>query len=54
MANLVVAITQETDNGINPSPYHIALRNMGNGTAFNVEIESENFKAEKYQTRFLK
>ena len=47
------AITQEVNNGINPSPYYIALRNMGNGTAFNVEIESENFKTEKYQTRFF-
>ena len=47
------AITQEVDNGINPSPYYIALRNMGNGPSFNVEIESEHFKAEKYQTRFF-
>lgn len=47
------AITQEVNSGINPSQYYIALRNMGDGTAFNVEVESENFKAEKYQTRFF-
>lgn len=47
------AITQEINNGINPSQYYIALRNMGDGTAFNVEVESKNFKAEKYQTRFF-
>lgn len=47
------AITHLEGNGIIPSPYYIALRNMGNGPAFNVEVESENFKAEKYQTRFF-
>ncbi|MFY9457742.1 MAG: hypothetical protein WAP23_02330 [Candidatus Spechtbacterales bacterium] len=47
------SITHQVDNGIVPSPYYFALHNMGKGPAFNVEMESENFKAEKYQTRFF-
>jgi len=46
------AITHEQDNGIRPSNYYIAIRNMGEGPAFNVDIESVNFKAERYQTKF--
>lgn len=46
-------ITQQVNNDIMPSPYYFALRNMGKGPTFNVEVGSENFKAEKYQTRFF-
>lgn len=47
------AITQQVNQSISPSPFFIALRNMGNGPAFNTVIENENFLAEKYQTRFF-
>lgn len=47
------AITQLVGNGIVPSPYYIALRNVGNGPAFNVSLESENFIGWKYQTKFF-
>ncbi len=47
------AVTQQTGNAITPSPFYIALRSMGSGPAFNVTVESEAFKAEKYQTQFF-
>lgn len=47
------AITHLVGNGIVPSPYYIALRNVGNGPAFNVSLESNNFIGLKYQTRFF-
>lgn len=47
------AVTHQVENAIIPSPVYIALRSMGNGSAFNVSVESNNFKAEKYQTRFF-
>jgi len=47
------AITNELDGGIRPSNYYLALRNMGKGPAFNVDVESKNFKVEKYQTKFF-
>ena len=47
------AITRQENNAIEPSNFYIALRNMGNGPAFNTVIESEGFTAQKYQTRFF-
>lgn len=47
------AITQEVDNNILPSQFYIALRNMGKGPAFNIELESEKFKTERFQTKFF-
>ena len=47
------AITHLVGNGIVPSAYYIALRNVGNGPAFNVSLESKNFIGWKYQTRFF-
>jgi len=47
------SITHQTNGKIVPSPFYFTLRNMGKGPAFNVEIESDNFKAEKYQARFF-
>lgn len=47
------AVTRFEDNGIRPSPFYVALRSMGNGPAFNVTVESDNFKVEKYQTQFF-
>ena len=41
------AVTHQIENAIVPSPFYIALRSMGNGPAFNVTVESDNFKAEK-------
>ncbi len=47
------AVTQQTDNAIVPSPFYFALRSMGSGAAFNVRVESDDFKVEKYQTQFF-
>ncbi|MEA2112724.1 MAG: hypothetical protein U9P50_02000 [Patescibacteria group bacterium] len=47
------ALTFQSGNAISPSGSFIALRNMGDGPAFDVRIESKNFKAYKYQTRFF-
>ena len=47
------AITHIVGDGIVASAYYIALRNVGNGPAFNVSLESENFIGWKYQTRFF-
>lgn len=47
------ALTFQNGNSIEPSDFYIGLRNMGDGPAFDVNIESENFKAERYQTRFF-
>jgi len=47
------AITHLVGDGIVSSSYYIALRNVGNGPAFNVSLESENFVGRKYQTRFF-
>jgi len=46
------AITRQENQIIGPSPFYIALRNMGKGPAFNTIIESENFVAEIYDTHF--
>ena len=47
------AITHLVGGGIVSSSYYIALRNVGNGPAFNVSLESENFIGWKYQTKFF-
>ena len=47
------AITHLVNNGIVSSPFYLALRNMGNGPAFNVSVESSNFKIERYETNFF-
>lgn len=46
-------ITHMVDNKIEPSTYFFALRNVGRGPAFNVQVESQNFKAVRYQMRFF-
>lgn len=47
------AVTHLEDNAIKPSSFYGALRSVGNGPAFNVTMESNNFKVEKYQTQFF-
>lgn len=47
------AVTNQLDSGIVPSNYYLALRNMGNGAAFNVTLESNCFKVQKYQAQFF-
>ncbi|MDO8481518.1 MAG: hypothetical protein Q7S75_00335 [bacterium] len=47
------ALTHEVAHGIVASPYYLALRNLGRGSAFNVSIESDNFVGFKYQTNFF-
>lgn len=47
------AVTREVNGTMSPSSFYIALSNMGNGPAFNVVIESDDFIAERYQTRFF-
>lgn len=47
------AITHLVGKGIVSSPYYVALLNVGNGPAFNISLESENFVGWKYQTRFF-
>lgn len=47
------ALTHHTDKGLAFSDYYFAVRNMGNGPAFNVSVDSGKFKVEKYQTRFF-
>jgi len=47
------AITHLVGQGIIPSNYYIALRSVGKGPAFNVTIDSSEFKAAKYQTQFF-
>lgn len=47
--NFLIRIRTENDN----SNYYLALRNTGNGTAFNIEVKSDIFEVSKYQGRFL-
>ena len=47
------AVTSLVGDGIRPSNYYIALRNMGDGPAFDVKIESKDFKGQRYQTHFF-
>ena len=47
------SLSEELNGSIKPSEYYIALRNMGNGAAFNVEVECQNFKIEKYGANFF-
>lgn len=47
------SITHQVETGIVPSEYYLALRNMGQGPALNVEVESDNFKVLRYQTQIF-
>ena len=44
-------IRRRLDDG--NSDYYLALRNVGNGTAFNVTVEKDNLETARYQSRFL-
>lgn len=47
--NFLIRIRTENGN----SNYYLALRNVGNGAAFNIEVKSDAFEIVKYQSRFL-
>jgi hypothetical protein len=47
--NFLIRIRTESNN----SNYYLALRNVGNGAAFNIDVKSDTFEIVKYQSRFL-
>lgn len=53
ITHIVEKVWLNTYKAIEPSDYFLRLRNQGNGIALNVNIESDKFKVDKYQSNQL-